>query len=115
MYEETLASPQKFLREVFEFLEVDSTFSPANMKRYYEMEIPRVPAVRRYLRDSPMWKAVRRHCPQEWQKRLKSAVYFRKGSHRMDPEERRFLVEYYRADVERLQGILHRDLSAWLR
>ena len=114
LYEETLTDPQKFLGEVFEFLEVDPTFAPASMKRYYEMEIPRAPVLTHYMRDSDVWKAVRRYCPEAWKKMLKSAVYFRKGSRRMSPEDRRFLVNYYRADIEKLEGILNRDLSAWL-
>ena len=32
----------------------------------------------------------------------------------MDPEDRRFLVDYYREDIGRLASLLNRDLSAWL-
>jgi len=37
-----------------------------------------------------------------------------KGALRMSMEDRRSLVEYYRADIGRLQSILDRDLSAWM-
>jgi hypothetical protein len=33
---------------------------------------------------------------------------------RMSTEDRRFLIEYYAADVRRLESIIDRDLSAWL-
>ena len=114
VYEETLTDPQKFLRQVFEFLEVDPTFTPTSMKRYYEMQIPRAPSLTHYLRNSAMWKTLQRYFPGALKTLLKSAVYFRKGSRRISPEDRRFLVNYYRADIKKLAAIVDRDLSAWL-
>ena len=114
MYEETLSHPQNFLREVFEFLEVDPSFSPGKMKRYYEMEIPRAPVLTRNLRNSATWEMVRRYCPPAWKRMLKSAACFPKGSRCMNAEDRRFLLDFYRADIERLQALIQRDLSAWL-
>jgi hypothetical protein len=114
LYEDTLAEPLKFLREVLEFLEVDPDFSPGKMRRYYEMEIPRASVLTSHLRRSATWNIARRYCPLSWKKMLKAAAYLPKGSRRLEVEDRRFLVNFYRADIERLQAILHRDLSSWL-
>jgi hypothetical protein len=41
---------------------------------------------------------------------------FRRGrSLTMDPQDRRYLVDYYRDDIQHLAALLGRDLSAWLR
>jgi hypothetical protein len=41
---------------------------------------------------------------------------FRRGrSLTMQPEDRRYLIDYYRDDIQRLAALLGRDLSAWLR
>lgn len=45
--------------------------------------------------------------------------FLRKSGNQQPPkmlvEDRRLLIDYYREDIHRLQGILNRDLSAWLR
>jgi hypothetical protein len=41
-------------------------------------------------------------------------VYGKRTSLAMSPENRRFLVDYYRAGILDLQAMLGRDLSAWL-
>jgi hypothetical protein len=33
----------------------------------------------------------------------------------MDPADRRWLVDYYREDIQKLASLLDRDLSGWLR
>jgi hypothetical protein len=33
----------------------------------------------------------------------------------MDPKDRRYLIDYYRDDIQQLSGLLDRDLSAWTR
>jgi hypothetical protein len=32
----------------------------------------------------------------------------------MQPEDRALLLDFYRSDIRRLEGILQRDLSPWL-
>ena len=42
-------------------------------------------------------------------------ILFRRGrALKMDPENRRYLVHYYRNDIRKLASLLNRDLSAWL-
>ena len=44
-----------------------------------------------------------------------SKILFRRGrALKMDPEDRRYLVHYYRDDIRKLASLLNRDLSAWL-
>jgi len=114
IYDDTLERPQQFLREVFEFLEVNPAFVPNTAKRYHQMEIPRAIGVIQRVRRTSAWKTIREHCPGALRPLLKRAVYMPKGALRMSTEDRRSLVEYYRADIGRLQSILDRDLSAWM-
>ena len=46
---------------------------------------------------------------------LKPLAYKRREDLQMSPLERALLKEYFRCDVERLAGMLGRDLRAWLR
>jgi len=115
IYEDTLKRPQQFLHEVFEFLDVDPTFVPNTAKRYHQMQIPRAIGVMQGVRRTGAWKAMKEHCPASLRPMLKRAIYRPKGALRMSAEERRFLVDYYRADVCRLQQILGHNLSDWMR
>jgi hypothetical protein len=114
IYEETLKQPAQFLREVFEFLGVDPQFVPDTATRYHEMQIPRSPGIVNSIRRTDAWKAARKHCPAPLKAALKRIAYQPKGAMQMSAEERRFLVDHYRADVCRLQTIIGRDLSAWM-
>jgi hypothetical protein len=112
LYEETLRHPEDFLREVYEFLQVDATFVPDTAKRYHQMQIPRV--ITQKLRRTRLWQSIRQSCPAALRPLGKSLLYRPKRSMAMTPEDRRFLLNFYRDDVQRLQQILGRDLSAWM-
>ena len=112
LYEETLRQPNAFLREVHEFLGVDATFVPDTAKRYHQMQIPRV--MTQKLRRTRLWQSIRQSCPPVLRPLGKSFLYRPKKSVQMTPEDRRFLLNFYRDDVHRLQQILGRDLSAWM-
>ena len=42
-------------------------------------------------------------------------LYRRPGTLRMSAKERACLVDFYRDDIRRLEGVLDRDLSGWLQ
>jgi hypothetical protein len=114
LYEETQAHPQEFLRDVLEFLEVDSTFTPDITKRYNQPQIPRMARPNKVLRQVRMWRAVKRLTPTPIKSFLRNALYRPAGSVTMDPEDRALMLDFYRNDVRRLEEILGRDLSPWL-
>lgn len=115
LYEDTLREPQKFRRQVFEFLEVDPEFCPETRKRYYQMEIPRALPVSQALRRSGIWRGVRRLMPEKLIPSAKKLLYRRPGTLRMAQNERAFLVEYYSDSIKKLERVLDRDLSNWLQ
>jgi hypothetical protein len=115
LYEDTLASPQNFFREVLTFLGVDPSFIPDSSRRYYQLEVPKALGVSQALRRSGIWRGMRNCTPTPLRPALKKMVYRSRGSFSMSPEDRRFLIEYYRDDIRRLEHVIERDLSAWLR
>jgi hypothetical protein len=44
---------------------------------------------------------------------VRSAALRPRGEIKMSPEDRAFLVDYYRADVEKLAELIGRNLSGW--
>jgi hypothetical protein len=45
---------------------------------------------------------------------VRNAIYRPSGSVSMQQEDRGLMLDFYRNDIHRLEGILGRDLSAWL-
>ena len=115
LYEDTIAAPEGFLREVFGFLGVDAGFVPDTSKRHYAMEIPKAVGVTQALRKLGLMRMLRDIMPQGLRPGLKRLVYRRPGTVMLSAEDRRWLVQYYRKDVERLEGVLGRDLAGWMR
>ena len=116
LYEDFLADSQTILRSIFEFLEVDTTFRPRQVKRPNQSGIPK----NQYLNDlllkhGLLKQALKILLPKEVGQVLASE--FRKQNlrkPRLDRATRLELIETYQPDIERLQRILNRDLSRWL-
>jgi Sulfotransferase family len=114
LYEDTLVDPPKFFREVLTFLGVDAGFVPDTSHRHLQREVPKVAGVTQALRRHAIWSAMRNCTPAAVRPAMKKLIYRRPGSVAMSAEDRRFLVQYYRDDVRRLERVIERDLSAWL-
>jgi hypothetical protein len=52
--------------------------------------------------------------PEAWRPALKRLAFRTGKSLAMEPADRRLLVDYYREDIQKLAGLLDRDLSTWL-
>jgi Sulfotransferase family len=115
LYEDTLFNPGRFLREAYTFLDVDPNFKPETSQRHHVMEIPRALGFSQRLRRNGVWRALRNCTPTAARPFLKKLVYRPRGAMKMGPDDRRFLVQYYRDDVRRLEHLIERDLSAWLQ
>ena len=114
IYEETKTRPVEFMREVFEFLRVDSSFTPDMSKRYHEPQIARTVKANQILRRLGLWNMLKRMTPAPMRLSVRSAVYRPTGSTTMKPEDRSLMLEFYRSDIHQLEGILKRELHAWL-
>jgi hypothetical protein len=113
-YEETAKRPREFFREVLEFLGVDSTFAPDTSKRHNQPHIARMVKPAQALRRLGVWQMLRRATPAPLRARLRGALYRPTGSVTMDAADRSLMLDFYRGDIHRLEGLLNRDLSAWL-
>ena len=114
LYEAYRADPRAILRDIFGFLGVDADHPIDTSHRHHETTVPRFPVLHRLRRrlvgdtpvtgwiPAPVWQALH-------------GFYFRpKGRDAMDPDDRRLVIDYYRDEILRTQGLICRDLSAWL-
>jgi hypothetical protein len=94
---------------------VDPTFEPDLGGRAHSRRAPRFGRLHRVLKGSQRhWSGAWRAMPAPWRERLRAAAFRNGDGLRLDPRDRRFLVDYYAADIRNLSALLNRDLRSWL-
>jgi hypothetical protein len=117
LYEDYVNDPDGFMRDIFRFLNVDDTFVPDMSVRHNESKIPRSRALQVFLTEPRLAKNVFKPLlPARWSRRIGDRLRRQNLVKPPPPPElRRQLTEVYREDIIRLQDMLRRDLSHWLR
>lgn len=120
LLEELESNPQRQLKELFRFLEIDEEFVPDTSKRYNVGGVPknRVAAILadglKAIRSRQMFVQLKQYVPDEI-KRMKPSL--RQASldkaEPMPADLAESLVEFYRDDVRQMQQLLDIDLSIW--
>jgi hypothetical protein len=114
LYEELQAAPRELLSNLFRFLEVRADFAVDVSQRHHVPQIPKLAAAAYYLKKWRLWPRLRKLVPAAWASGARSLALRPRASLTMEPADRALLSEYYRDDIEKLQSLLGRDLSAWL-
>ncbi len=104
--------PAGVLRELFTALGVDPAFSPASTaEQYNQFLYPRTQRLLRAVGMGRVIECVRGSRLGQW---IKNRGAKQRSENRLAPHIRQRLAGWFRDDVQRLQGLLNRDLSAWL-
>lgn len=117
LHEEWQTEPSRVLREIFDFIGVDTQFIPDMSVRHNTAAIPRNQWLIRFLRQP--------HVAKQWLKPVMPTALRRQGvqwltaynrakAPTLDPQLRAELNELYRQDIVQTQRLLGRDLSHWL-
>jgi hypothetical protein len=117
LFEDLVRDAKGLMADIFHFLEVDEAFILPTTAAFNASVVPRNRGLFRLLttRNSVM-RFARSASPtliRAVAMRTRNRV-FASGKPTLDPELRRKLVGIYREDIKQLQGLLGRDLSAWL-
>lgn len=118
LFEDLKHNSQNLLKDIFQFLGVNDSFVPDTSKKFNASGIPRSrTALRLIMRPNILKSVAKPLLPKRIRETVKSFVTTSPLSLRRPPmttKVRRDLVEGYRHDIEQLQDLLDRDLSAWL-
>ena len=117
LYEDLKEDPVGVSQSVFRFLGVDDSFVPDASLRHNPASVPKGEAARLAIRFmNTMLPAVRKVVPSAYKvRRLVNTRILTEESPPLDPGVRAELIEGYREDVLKLEELIGRDLSAWLR
>lgn len=117
LYDDLLADPVGLAQDIFRFLGVDDAFAPDVSRRHNVAALPRHRGLNDYLTSpSPSRALIRRLLPDGLARRVGDRVRrLNQTRPRLPGRLRRRLIDRYREDVVKLQEIMRRDLSHWLR
>jgi hypothetical protein len=119
LLEDMAEDPQSCMRQLYEFLGVDSRFQPDTSVRYNQGGVPRWRSLYRVLlsggKTRPVYlRGADRVMDEQrllrWRERLRTRMLVRQSP---NAETRQALLESYRSDVQRLESLLGRDLMGW--
>ena len=115
-YEDAWRQPANLLADVFRFLEVDATFQPDVSRQSHQRRAPSTGwACTALLKESGLWYPLRALVPGRLLPSFRRFAFRRGRSLSIGPEDRRYLIDYCRDDIQNLAALPDRDLSAWLR
>src|ERR671912_401234 len=123
LYEDLREDPAGVTRGVFRFLEVDDTFAPDTSSKHNPAGVPASVPARAAMRATDRAVGGLRKVLTPTSGILPLAFEVRRAVQSrvltapppIDPEVREELIEGYREDILRLQDLIGRDLSTWLR
>lgn len=117
LYEDLKGDPVGVLRSIFRFLGVVDTRLPDISLKHNISGVPRSRLVHELLNTpNPIKSAFRPLLPAKLRKRFNHNLTDRNLLRpQLSPEVRRRLIETYTEDILRVQGLIDRDLSRWLK
>ncbi len=120
LFEDLVSNPEKTLRELYEFLEVDASFVPDSIaQKFNEGGVYKKGAISRYLARPHYTKTwIKNALPDSWAERARRAKdrILRRQIVPMEPpssSDLADLAQLFQEDVSRLRGMLGRNLDAW--
>ncbi|MEM8501894.1 MAG: sulfotransferase [Cyanobacteria bacterium P01_D01_bin.1] len=123
LYEELRQDAAALMADLYSFIGVDAEFAVDAGQRQQKASVPKNQSINQLLRtNNPVRSAVgtllRTVMPEEIRQQLRSRLIAANSAGKeampLAESDRQLLKDYYREDILRLQGLIDRDLSAWL-
>jgi hypothetical protein len=119
LYDDFVADSMAVMKDIYRFLDVDEGFTPNTAVKYNVGPTVRSESFEEFLvkYEHPVKRVLRPILLNTIGKRYTEALVnylIRRNTLSMKPETRKRLIELYRDDILKLEGLIDRDLSAWL-
>jgi len=116
LFDDLKRDPAAVMREVFGFVGADAGFVPDTGARHKPANVPRSRMLNRVLYRPAVIRTAKAALPARAQEAAKRVRQLNLREPPTLPDDLRArLLEIYREDIERLEALVDRDLSVWLR
>ncbi|MFI5171741.1 MAG: sulfotransferase domain-containing protein [Chitinophagales bacterium] len=107
---------QQVIKELYDFIGVDSSFVPDISKKYNEVFTPRYKNVTWFLNKTGIRPLMKKLSPRFIKNLFVKLFYKQKGEKNEIPQQaKEFLIGQFKEDVKKLSQLLNKDLSYWLK
>lgn len=111
--------PDKVYQDLFQFLDVDDSFQPSEMKKKHNASyLPDANPVQKLMVRYPQFRSTLAHLfPRKLRTVLRGKIMTQHKTlenTELEQSDRQFLIDGYRDDIEKLSNLINRDLSDWL-
>lgn len=116
--EDLKTNSQAVFQDIFQFLGVDDQFEISTAQRHNTArKLPKNKAIHSFLtQQNPLKSLVKPLLPARYRMQLRKQINQKNLAVPTLPQDmREQLVDWYREDILCLQGLIQRDLSAWLK
>jgi hypothetical protein len=116
IFDEFKKEPSKVIADLFAFVGVDHTFQPDMTTTHNPAAVPKIRILNRLFFDPNLIRITKSLVPagmQEMAKKIQQKNL--KPAPKLPPDLRARLIDIYREDIQQLEILLDRDLSAWLK
>ncbi len=103
------------MKDLFSFLGVDANFEIDMTQRFNEAGMPRFGKLNYWLTQIGVYGLVKKVFSPELKEKIKSIIYTKDNIPKITAAEKQHLQDYYRNDISKLEVLLNKDLSMWLR
>ena len=114
-YEDREGDPSGWFKGILTFLEVENSFVPGPVEVPSKPHFAHANLLGKSINQLRFRPALGKIVSSRWKSRIKEFLYQSDATPAFAQEDRAGLVRFYRDDIFKLQEIVGRDLSAWLR
>lgn len=115
LYDDYRKDAPTVLKEICEFLTIDSGFAFEFSKEHNKAMLPKSAAVTLMMKQKGLKNFVKDFFPKSLKKSLKKIFFTEKNLPKLSTDDRKYLVELYKDDIQDLSKLINRDLSAWIK
>lgn len=124
LYDDLCQSPLEMMQDLYRYVGVDETFVPNLSYKAQVAQVPKVDAVNTILKTrnpvrSSFTAILKQILPLQTRQKIRQKLIELnsqdKQKNPLSQQDRQQLLEIYREDILKLQDLLHRDLSTWLK
>lgn len=114
LYEDYQKSPKKVLKDLCMFLDIDDTYEFDTSLYMNEKGTPRFKYLNYYLNRLGIIKALKPLFSKKFKRKVFSILFNKRDIPTISSEERRYLLSFYREDIQALSTLIEKDLSSWV-
>lgn len=124
LYDDLCQDAVKFMQNIYDFIGVDSTFIPNTSQKAQVAQVPKNESINNILKTkNPLRSSaaflLRYILPEATRQKIRTSLIQLNSNSKdkisLSPADREACLNFYREDILKLQDLINRDLSAWLK